>query len=70
VHPAPRRDEWQLKVLPALKKAPVSRLVKLSGLSRRMLIKARTGRSRPHAKNRELLVSIVQTLLSKGNDKA
>ncbi len=56
----PRRDEWQTKVLPALKKVPLPLLVKMSGKSRRMLIDARAGRSRPHRRNQELLASIVQ----------
>ncbi len=61
-YPDPRRDEWQTKILPALKKVPLSRLMKLSGKSRRMLIDARAGRSRPHRKNQELLASIVRKL--------
>jgi len=58
-YPDPRRDEWATKMLPALKKMPLLRLVKLSGLSRSTLIEIRAGRSRPHRKNRELLAAIV-----------
>ena len=58
----PRRDEWQTIILPALKKIPLSRLEKESGLSRMMLIDARLGRSRPHRRNRELLVTVVRKL--------
>jgi hypothetical protein len=58
----PRRDEWETKIRPALKKIPLVRLVKLSGLSRSTLIELRAGRSRPHRKNRELLTSIVLKL--------
>ncbi len=58
----PRRDEWQTKTLPALKKAPLKLLVKKSGLSRRMLIDTRAGRSRPHRKNRELLAAVLLKL--------
>jgi len=62
-YPDPRRDEWQTKVLPALKKVlPRSLLVKMSGLSRSMLIEVLAGRSRPHRKNQELLASIVRKL--------
>src|SRR5713226_6543587 len=43
-----RRDEWQTKIVPALKKISLSILQRESGLSRRMLIKARSGRDRPH----------------------
>ena len=59
-YPDPRRDEWETKIRPALKKIPLSRLTKLSGLSRRMLIKARKGRARPHRKNQEVLAEIVR----------
>jgi hypothetical protein len=58
----PRRDEWNTKIRPALKIPPLDLLVKMSGLSRRMLIDARAGRSRPHRKNRELLASILRKL--------
>ncbi len=61
-YPDPRRDEWQTMMLPALKKVPLSLLVKLSGLSRSMLIEMRAGRSRPHGKNQELLASILRKL--------
>jgi hypothetical protein len=52
-----RRDEWQTKILPALKEARLSDLVEQCHgiLSRRALIDIRAGRSRPHRKNRELL---------------
>ncbi len=59
-YPDPR--EWERKILPALKKVPLTRLVKMSGKSRRMLINARVGRTRPHRKNQELLASIVRKL--------
>ena len=57
-----RRDEWSTKIVPALKKAKLSILEEESGLSRRMLTKARTGVVRPHPRNRELLTSIVWKL--------
>jgi hypothetical protein len=62
--PDPRRDEWQTKILPALKDARLSDLVEQcrGKLSRRALIEIRAGRSRPHRKNREVLASIVQRL--------
>ena len=43
-YPDPRRDEWQTKILPALKKFPLRILEKASGLPRRMLIDTRAGR--------------------------
>ena len=58
----PRRDEWQTKILPALRKTPLSRLVKLSGFSRSTLIEIRAGRSRPHRTNREMLIVILEQL--------
>lgn len=58
----PRRDEWQTVVLPALKKASLSTLQKESGFSRRMLMKARAGTTRPHRKNRERLAAILKEL--------
>jgi hypothetical protein len=61
-YPDPRRDEWQMKIVPALKRIPLSRLMKLSGLSRRMLIKARSGKVRPHRRNREVLKAIARRL--------
>jgi hypothetical protein len=60
VYPDPRRDEWQTKVLSALRKIPLQLLVKLSGMSRSTLIELRAGRSRPHRKNKELLAAIVR----------
>jgi hypothetical protein len=56
----PRRDEWQTKILPALKKVPLKLLVEKSGMSRRALINARAGCSRPHQKNCQLLVRILK----------
>jgi hypothetical protein len=61
-YPDPKRDEWQTKIVPALKTIKLPILEKESGLSRRMLIKARSGRVRPHSKNRILLVEIVKKL--------
>jgi hypothetical protein len=54
------RDEWQTKILPALKLLPLSRLISESGLSRRALLDIRAGRSRPHAKNQKSLSNIVR----------
>ena len=57
-----RRDEWQAIVLPVLKKAPLSLLQRISGRSRRMLMKTRAGTTRPHRKNRERLASVVREI--------
>lgn len=56
----PRRDEWQMRVLPALQTLPLSGLVKASGISRRALLDIRVGRSRPHLNNLERLAAIVR----------
>jgi hypothetical protein len=61
-YPDERRDEWETKIVPALRSISLSTLERESGLSRRMLIKARSGRVRPHRRNQELLVSILQRL--------
>jgi hypothetical protein len=55
------RDEWQTKVLPALKRLPLSRLISESGLSRRALLDIRAGRSRPHPKNGDRLTAVVRS---------
>jgi len=61
-YPDPRRDEWETTIRPALKKIPLSHLVKMSGMSRSAPKEMRAGRSRPHQKNQELLTAIVQRL--------
>ncbi len=61
-YPDPRHDEWEIKIRPALRKAALSVLEKETGLSRRTLIYARTGRRKPHQKHRELLVSVLRKL--------
>ncbi len=60
-YPDPRRDEWQTKILPALRKLPPA-ILKGSGLSPRMLRDTLAGRSRPYRKNRERLAAIVRKL--------
>jgi hypothetical protein len=55
------RDEWQMKILPALKRLPLLLLISESGLSRRALLDIRAGRSRPHSVNQERLTVIVHT---------
>ena len=62
IYTDPRRDEWQTKIMPALRKMPLPILVKISGLSRRALIEIRAGRSRPHRKNQEQLTGIIRKL--------
>jgi hypothetical protein len=61
-YPDPRRDEWQTKIVPALKKLPIAAVMHLSGKSRSMLVRALGGRSRPRLRNRQLLASILGRL--------
>jgi hypothetical protein len=60
----PKRSEWITKIQPALQKVPLRVLVKTCGerLSRREIIELRAGRSKPHRKNCEELVSILKDL--------
>ena len=64
-YPDERRDEWQTKILPALRDARLADLVRhcKGKISRRALIDLRAGRSRPHRKNQELLTAIVRKLI-------
>ena len=61
-YPDPRRDEWERKMRPAMEKVYLSVLQKITGLSRRALIDARTGRRRPHPKNQKLIVEALRKL--------
>jgi hypothetical protein len=61
-YPDPRRDEWQTKILPLLNKIPVGILMRFSGRSRSMLVKALAGRSRPRKRNQQVLKSILHRL--------
>jgi hypothetical protein len=61
-YPDPRRDEWQVAILPALKNARLADLIAETGISKRALQDLRAGRSRPHAKNLEVLIRALQKL--------
>jgi hypothetical protein len=61
-YPDPRRDTWQTKLLPALRKLSLKQLVGTSGMSCSALKEIRAGRSRPHPKNQKLLAAILQEL--------
>jgi len=58
-YPDPKRDEWQMTILPALKKIPLSVLVKKSGMSPSALKEIRAARSRPRRSHRMRLIDIV-----------
>ncbi|MGH9561035.1 MAG: hypothetical protein ACRD3S_06230, partial [Terracidiphilus sp.] len=57
-----RRDEWQVKILPAVRKARLSILIAETGLSKRGLSNLRAGRSRPHAKNLDRVVAALKKI--------
>lgn len=61
-YPDPRRDEWQTSILAALKRTPLKVLSDMSGISARELKYLRAGHSRPHPRNREVLMSVVRRL--------
>jgi hypothetical protein len=61
-YPDPRREEWQTKLLPVLKKIPIAALMRFSGRSRSMLVRTLAGRSRPRRRNQELLRSVLHRL--------
>lgn len=58
-----RRDEWETKIRPALNQISLSALQKETGLGRRTLIYARTGKKRPHRRNQTLLLNAVRNTL-------
>jgi hypothetical protein len=60
-YPDRRRDEWQTKIVPALRKIPLP-ILERSGLSRRAIMYALSGKRRPHRANQERLTSIVRKL--------
>jgi hypothetical protein len=61
-YPDRRRDEWEAKMRPAMKKVFISVLETETGLVRRTLIDARTGRRRPHLPNQKLIVAALRKL--------
>ncbi|HKW16420.1 MAG TPA: hypothetical protein VJO35_02810 [Terriglobales bacterium] len=61
-YPDPRREEWQTKVLPALRKFPVRVLARLTNISRSTLTRTLAGTSRPRLQNRILLASALRKI--------
>lgn len=61
-YPDLRRDKWQTKILPALRKLPPALLVKLNGLSPTTIKDTLAGRSRPYRKNQEILIALTRRL--------
>jgi hypothetical protein len=61
-YPDPRRDEWQTKILPELKRLPVAKLIEKTGMSKRAVLDWREERSRPHPENQRRVAEIVKEL--------
>jgi len=61
-YPDPKRDEWETKIRPAMKQVTLATLTDKTGFSRRMLMKARGGRTRPHPKSQELIAAALKKL--------
>jgi hypothetical protein len=61
-YPDPRRQEWETKILPALRKLPIRVLVRLTNKSPSMLRRTLAGRSRPRRRNQILLKSVLRKI--------
>jgi hypothetical protein len=61
-YPNPRREEWESKILPLLRKLPIRALARFSGKSPSMLRRTVAGRSRPRGKNQVLLASVLRKI--------
>ena len=59
-YPDPRREEWETKILPALRKLPVKVLVRFTNKSASMVRRTLAGRSRPRRRNQILLKSALR----------
>lgn len=54
-YPDPRRDEWATKILPILRRAPVSTIMRDTRMSRRPIQRIRSGSSKPTVRHKLLL---------------
>jgi hypothetical protein len=61
-YPDLRRDEWETIFLPGLRKLKLTVLQNETGISERELKYIRAGKSRPHRRNREALISVLRQL--------
>lgn len=61
-YPDPRREEWETKILPLLKKLPVRVLARFTNKSPSMLRRTLAGRSRPRRRNQILLQSVLRKI--------
>jgi hypothetical protein len=64
-YPDQRRDTWETHTKPELQRFPLTVLVRATAgqFSRRTLIDWRSGRSRPHSSNEQVITKIIQLLL-------
>ncbi len=62
LYPDRRRDEWQTRILPVLRKIPRAILEEMSELSPRAVMYALGGKRRPHRHNQERLAAIAREL--------
>ena len=60
VYPDGSRDFWTREIVPWLKSVSLSVLIEKTRFSRRMLIKVRTGKCRPHAPNQRRLIMLYE----------
>jgi len=61
-YPDSRREEWQTKVLPLLRRFPIPVLVRLTNKSPSRLRRTLAGRSRPRARIQILLTSVLRKI--------
>jgi hypothetical protein len=57
-----RRDAWERKIRPALRRSSLPKLCKETKFSRRTLINWRTGKSRAHPSNLARLAKVLQRM--------
>src|SRR6266403_5351094 len=61
-YPDPRREEWETKIVPALRKLPIRVLVRLTNKSPSTLTRTLAGRNRPRRRNQILLKSVLRRI--------
>jgi len=61
-YPDPRREEWETKILPVLRKLPVKVLMRFTNMSRSMLTRTLASRSRPRRRNQILLTAALRKI--------
>jgi hypothetical protein len=67
VYADPTRDIWERNIRPKMRLFSLKVLMAETGLSRRMLIKAKNGQVRPHARNRAIIAEVICKFVAKGH---